>query len=71
MRLQERDSEIELLRRQLEDFAVKAAVPTAAAFAGAEGEVAIAERPAGADWDIPTSWRSAKPSRCSSQALLQ
>lgn len=71
LHLQERDAEIELLRRQLEEFAVKATAPAAAAGAGAEGGTAIAERPAGAEWDIPASWRPAKPSRCSSQTFLQ
>ena len=71
LHLQERDAEIELLRRQLAEFAVKATAPAAAAGAGAEGGIAIAERPGGAEWDIPASWRAAEPSRCSSQTLSQ
>ena len=62
---QEKDSEIELLKRQLEEFSVRA--PAATLAAGMEGGVAVADRPAGGDWDVPSSWRPAvldKP-RCS------
>ena len=63
---QERDTEIDLLKKQLEEFVVRT---TAYAAGGAAegGCVAVAERPARADWDIPSAWRSAestKPTRC-------
>lgn len=61
MYMQERDSEIELLKRQLEEFAVKA--PAYAPTAMAEGGMAVAERPAGTAWDVPASWRPAAPSK--------
>jgi len=53
---QERDSDIELKERQWEEFAEKKTAFTAVA-AGEEGGMAVAERPAGGDWDIPSSWR--------------
>ena len=43
--LQEKDSEIELLKRQLEEFSVRA--PAAVLAAGMEGGVAVADCPAG------------------------
>lgn len=63
---QERDTEIDLLKKQLEEFVVKTTAYAAGA-AAEEGGVAVAERPAGADWDIPSAWRSAEtaePARC-------
>ena len=54
--LQECYIEIELQKRQPEEFAVKERAFAAVA-AGEEGGVAVAERPAGVDRDIPSSWR--------------
>ena len=59
--LQEKDTEIELLKRQLEEFSVRA--PAAALAAGVEGGMAVADRPAGGDWDVPSSWRPAVPNK--------
>ena len=59
--LQEKDSEIELLKRQLEEFSVRA--PAVALAVGMEGGVAVADRPAGGDWDVPSSWRPAVPNK--------
>ncbi|CAK0785175.1 hypothetical protein CVIRNUC_008381 [Coccomyxa viridis] len=59
--LEEKDSEIELLKRQLEEFSVRA--PAAALAVGMEGGVAVADRPAGSDWDLPSSWRPAVPNK--------
>ena len=60
--MQERDTEIDRLKRQLEEFVVKTTAYTAAGAADA-GSVALAERPAGADWDIPSAWRAADPQK--------
>ncbi|CAL5222878.1 g5305 [Coccomyxa viridis] len=60
--LEERDTEIDLLKKQLEEFVVRT---TAYAAGGAAegGCVAVAERPARADWDIPSAWRSAESTK--------
>ena len=62
MHTQERDTEIDRLKRQLEEFVVKTTAYAAAGAAEA-GSVAVAERPAGADWDIPSAWRTAESTK--------
>ena len=66
---QERDIEIDLLKRQLEEFVVKQRA-YAAGGAVEEGGVAVAERPAGADWDIPSAWRTAEATKPRCLALI-